>query len=77
MKTNKLSRLNIVIILSVAINLVMLGGVAYIASVHNQAKKMVFTGNSPAMIAAPKTAETPAAKTLAKIDSPTANPSLH
>jgi len=57
MKTNKQRLLNLVITLSVGINLVMLGGVGYIAAIDNHIDHLFSALNTPVVIYLPKTVE--------------------
>jgi len=54
MKTNKQRLLNLVITLSVGINLVMLGGVGYIAAIDNHIDHLFSALNTPVVIYLPK-----------------------
>ncbi len=54
MKTTRKRLLNIVFTMSVAINLVMLGGLGYIASIHNHDKHVYSVMNLPVVVYIPK-----------------------
>ena len=54
MKTTKKRLLNIVITMSVGINLVMLGGLGYIASVTNEVKRTRSAMDAPVVIYVPR-----------------------
>lgn len=58
---------NIVITMSVAINLVMLGGLGYIASIHNQVKHVYSTMNLPVVVYIPKAMESSSVPTSIKL----------
>jgi len=57
MKTTKQRLLNIVITLSVGINLVLLGGVGYIAAIDNHIDHLFSAMNTPVVIYLPKSVE--------------------
>jgi hypothetical protein len=57
MKTTKKRMLNIVIAMSIAINVVMLGGVSYMAAQDNYVKKIHSAMKLPVVIYIPKTME--------------------
>ena len=67
MKTTKKRLLNIVITMSVAINLVMVGVLGYIASVDNHIKNVYSAMNSPVVIYIPKAMDTSSVKSLIKL----------
>jgi len=71
MKTTRQRLLNIVITLSVAINLVMLGGIGYLALLDNHVKSIYSAMNSPVVVYIPKAMEPSSIKTLIK---PSATP---
>lgn len=66
MKTNRQRLWNIVIAMSVAINLVMLGGIGYIASVDSHINNIYSSMNSPVVIYIPKAMEVSSIKTPVK-----------
>jgi hypothetical protein len=57
MKTTRQRLLNIVITMSVAINLVLLGGLGYIVANNNYVNHVCSTMNSPVVIYVPKDTE--------------------
>lgn len=58
MKTTRQRLLNIVITMSVVINLVMLGGLGYLASVNNHVKNLFAVMDSPVVVYVPKSVDT-------------------
>lgn len=57
MKTTKQRLVNIVATMSATVNLVMLGGLGYIAAIDNDIKKIHTAINSPVVIYVPKSME--------------------
>ena len=57
MKTNKQRLLNIVTAMSVAMNLALLGGLGYLATMDNHVQQLYTALNSPVVIYSPKVVE--------------------
>jgi hypothetical protein len=57
MKTTKQKLINLVITMSVTINLVMLGGLGYLATLDNQIENSWVALNSPVVVYIPKALE--------------------
>lgn len=66
MKTTRQRLLNIVITLSVAINLVMLGGIGYLALLDNHVNHVYSAMNSPVVVYIPTAMEVTSIKALIK-----------
>jgi hypothetical protein len=66
MKTTKQRLLNIVITMSVAVNLVMLGGLGYIALIDNHVDRLYSAINTPVVVYFPKAVAGPEAVTPVK-----------
>lgn len=64
MKTTKKRLLNIIVASSIAINLVMLAALAYIATIDNHTDRLSESMKSPVFIYVPKIAESSAAAAL-------------
>lgn len=66
MKTTKQRLLNLVITMSVAINLVLLGGLGYLASMEHHVEQAYTAMNQPVVIYSPKAVESSAVAPSAK-----------
>jgi len=66
MKTTRKRLWNIIIAMSVGINLVMLGGLGYIASIHSHVKSVYSAMNLPVVVYVPKAMESSSVATSIK-----------
>ncbi|HEV2692645.1 MAG TPA: hypothetical protein VG347_07080 [Verrucomicrobiae bacterium] len=66
MKTTKQRLINIVITMSVAVNLVLLGGLGYIATLDNHVDRLYTAINTPVVVYFPKAVAGPEAATSIK-----------
>jgi hypothetical protein len=64
MKTTRQKLINLVIAMSVTINLVLLGGLGYIAAIDNHIEKSWVAMHSPVVVYIPKALEISDVKTL-------------